>query len=98
VQRRIASSPQWPFQDKPPSGPRRAIDVKLLIPFSAVNGVKYFMAFVEEEPARVGKDLTRESETIYDRYSVPKKIRANESRGRKESQEGALSRFRLSPE
>jgi hypothetical protein len=76
----------------------RRINPKLLIPSSAVNGVKYYMGLVGENPTRVGKNLTRKSETIFDRCSVLKKIRANESRGRKESQEGALSRFRLSPE
>jgi hypothetical protein len=57
----------------------RRINPKLLIPSSAVNGVKYFMAFVEEEPARGGKDLTRKFDTIFDRCSVLKKMPTNES-------------------
>jgi hypothetical protein len=36
------------------------------------------MAFVEEEPARGGKDLTRKFDTIFDRCSVLKKMPTNE--------------------
>ena len=42
------------LEDEPPSILRGAIDSKLQIPFSAVNGVKYYMGLVGENPTRVG--------------------------------------------